>query len=138
MLACDYTPDAQIRIIMNDGVVPLGSVRGCSVDEPHGLCPVPTFVEAVRETVAKTDWAWACLGDWEVPLPPPVQPPPPTFAERTWAWAEEHPWRTGCLAAGVVGGGLLVGYGGIYLRTVRARRAKASSAERRQVVGRCL
>jgi hypothetical protein len=78
------------------------------------------------------------LGDWEVPLPPPLQPPPPTFSERAWAWAEEHPWRTGCLAAGVVGGGLLVGYGGIYLRTVRARRAKASSAERRQVVGRCL
>ena len=67
VLSCDYTPDPQIRLILNDGVVPLGSVRGCPADEPHGLCPVPAFVAAVRETVATTDWAWACLGDWEVP-----------------------------------------------------------------------
>ena len=25
------------------------------------------FVEAQRETIGKTDWAWACLGDWEIP-----------------------------------------------------------------------
>ncbi|KAI0717807.1 phosphoglycerate mutase-like protein [Cerioporus squamosus] len=67
LLSCDYTSDPQIRIILNDGVVPLGSVRRCPVDEPHGLCPVPRFVEAVREIVRETDWAWACLGDWEVP-----------------------------------------------------------------------
>ncbi|RDX45602.1 phytase [Lentinus brumalis] len=67
LLSCDYTQEPQIRIILNDGVVPLDSVRGCPADEPHGLCPVPTFVEAIRAIVSKTDWAWACLGDWEVP-----------------------------------------------------------------------
>lgn len=66
VLSCTSKPDPQIRVIINDGVAPLTSVRGCPHDA-YGMCPVPAFVEAQRETVSKTDWAWACLGDWEIP-----------------------------------------------------------------------
>ena len=67
VLSCDWTPEPQLRIIINDGVAPLASVRGCPDDYQYGMCPVSTFVAAQTETVGKTDWQWACLGDWEVP-----------------------------------------------------------------------
>ncbi|GJE94137.1 histidine-type phosphatase [Phanerochaete sordida] len=66
LLACDSVPGPQIRIIVNDGVVPLTSVRGCPA-EKDGLCPLDTFVEAMKEMIATTDWAWGCHGDWSVP-----------------------------------------------------------------------
>ena len=66
VLSCTSVPDPQIRIIVNDGVVPLTSIRGCP---PHkdGLCPLDTFVDAMREMIATTDWAWGCHGEWSVP-----------------------------------------------------------------------
>ncbi|PIL29397.1 hypothetical protein GSI_09449 [Ganoderma sinense ZZ0214-1] len=67
LLSCESRPEPQIRIVINDGVTPLGSVYGCPSDDPHGLCPVSAFVAAQRETIQKTDWAWACHGDWDVP-----------------------------------------------------------------------
>ncbi|TBU40685.1 phytase [Dichomitus squalens] len=67
LLACDSAPEPQIRIVINDGVTPLSSVRGCPADEPHGLCPLSAFVSAQRETISKTDWTWACHGEWNVP-----------------------------------------------------------------------
>ncbi|KAF9267632.1 hypothetical protein L218DRAFT_954823 [Marasmius fiardii PR-910] len=75
------------------------------------------------------------LGDFEVP-PPPPPPPPSSLYERSWAWVEKHPWKAGGIALGVVGSGLLVGYGGVYMKAVRARNAikSSSSTERRQVV----
>ncbi len=75
------------------------------------------------------------LGDFEVPPPPPPPPPPATWVENTADWIERNPWTTGGIAVGVVGTGLLVGYGGVYMRTVRARRLKALATEKRQVVG---
>ena len=50
MLACDGAADPQIRIIVNDGVVPLTSIKGCPASK-DGLCPVPTFVAAMREMI---------------------------------------------------------------------------------------
>ncbi|KAL0573406.1 hypothetical protein V5O48_008554 [Marasmius crinis-equi] len=75
------------------------------------------------------------LGDFEVP-PPPPPPPPSSWYERSLDWAEKHPWTTRGIVAGVVGGGLLAGYGGVYMRAVRARKAlrTSTSSERRQVV----
>ncbi|KAI0757472.1 phosphoglycerate mutase-like protein [Daedaleopsis nitida] len=66
LLSCESLPDPQIRIIINDGVVPLTGIRGCPEDK-DGKCPLPTFVEAQREIIGKTDWTWACYGDWHVP-----------------------------------------------------------------------
>ena len=67
VLACESAPEPQIRIVVNDGVTPLDSVRGCPAEDPHGLCPVSTFVSSQRETIGKTDWTWACHGQWDVP-----------------------------------------------------------------------
>ncbi|RPD81516.1 phosphoglycerate mutase-like protein [Lentinus tigrinus ALCF2SS1-7] len=66
LLSCSSAPEPQIRIIINDGVVPLTGIRGCPEDK-DGKCPLSTFVDAQREIIAKTDWHWACHGDWSVP-----------------------------------------------------------------------
>ncbi|KAH9847991.1 phosphoglycerate mutase-like protein [Lenzites betulinus] len=66
LLACASTPAPQIRIIINDGVVPLTGLRGCPATG-DGTCALPTFVAALHALVARTDWAWACHGNWTVP-----------------------------------------------------------------------
>jgi hypothetical protein len=65
LLTCSDKPETQIRVIINDGVVPLTGLRGCP-EEKDGMCPLPTFVEAQKETIRNTDWEWGCLGDWEI------------------------------------------------------------------------
>lgn len=67
LLSCASTPEPQIRIIINDGVVPLHGIRTCPYDDKHGMCPLPAFIEAQQETIRGTDWAWGCHGDWELP-----------------------------------------------------------------------
>jgi hypothetical protein len=67
VLSCASTPEPQIRIIINDGVVPLHGIRTCPYDDKHGMCPLPAFIEAQQETIRETDWVWGCHGDWEVP-----------------------------------------------------------------------
>lgn len=76
------------------------------------------------------------LGDFEIP-PPPPPPPPQGWLDSCYDWADRHPWMTGSVAVGAVGTGLLVGYGGIYVRARRARhmKNKVESSERRQVIG---
>ncbi|KAI0825291.1 phosphoglycerate mutase-like protein [Trametes gibbosa] len=69
LLSCESHTDPQIRIIINDGVTPLTGIRGCPEDK-DGKCPVPVFVDAQREIIGKTDWNWACHGDWDVPPGP--------------------------------------------------------------------
>ncbi|KAF5349620.1 hypothetical protein D9756_008974 [Leucocoprinus leucothites] len=66
LLECTSHPEPQIRIIINDGVVPLTGIKGCPEQE-DGMCPVATFVEGMREMIKSTDWIWDCHGDWEVP-----------------------------------------------------------------------
>jgi len=31
------------------------------------MCPVDTFVNAMKEVIQDTDWTWECHGDWTVP-----------------------------------------------------------------------
>ncbi|KAH9951980.1 phosphoglycerate mutase-like protein [Amylocystis lapponica] len=69
LLSCDSVPDPQIRVIINDGVVPLTGIRGCPVQK-DGMCPVATFIEAQKQIIAETDWEYVCHGDWEVPAGP--------------------------------------------------------------------
>ncbi|OBZ66403.1 3-phytase A [Grifola frondosa] len=66
LLSCASLPEPQIRIIINDGVVPLTGIRGCPKQE-DGMCTLDTFIRAQREIIRETDWEWACHGDWEVP-----------------------------------------------------------------------
>ena len=66
VLDCADFDGRQIRIIVNDGVVPLTSIKGCP-KQKDGLCPVATFTEAMKEMIKDTDWTWGCHGDWDVP-----------------------------------------------------------------------
>lgn len=65
MLSCASLPDPQIRVIVNDGVVPLTSIKGCP-EQRDGMCSVPAFVEAQREMIKTTDWVWGCHGNWSI------------------------------------------------------------------------
>ncbi|KAF8894811.1 histidine phosphatase superfamily [Infundibulicybe gibba] len=69
LLSCAAVPGPQIRIIINDGVVPLTGIRGCP-EQRDGMCPVDTFVAAQREIIRQTDWTHDCEGDWTVPPGP--------------------------------------------------------------------
>ncbi|EIW52767.1 phosphoglycerate mutase-like protein [Trametes versicolor FP-101664 SS1] len=62
LLSCNSTPDTQIRVSVNDGVVPLTGFRGC-LESADGACPLLVFVAAMREIIGETDWAWARLGN---------------------------------------------------------------------------
>ncbi|KAJ7368842.1 phosphoglycerate mutase-like protein [Mycena albidolilacea] len=66
LLSCTSLPGPQIRVIVNDGVVPLTGLAGCGAQK-DGMCSAEAFVEAQRENIGKTDWEWACHGDWDVP-----------------------------------------------------------------------
>ncbi|KAG6874029.1 hypothetical protein C0992_008153 [Termitomyces sp. T32_za158] len=66
LLECTSAPGPQIRVIINDGVVPLTGIKGCP-EEPDGLCPLTTFIDAQKELLAETDWDWDCNGNWTVP-----------------------------------------------------------------------
>ncbi|KAH0831037.1 phosphoglycerate mutase-like protein [Lanmaoa asiatica] len=62
----DDAEASHIRIVVNDGPVPLTGVRGCA-PSPSGLCPLTTFIEAQKATIQEVDWEWGCFGGWEVP-----------------------------------------------------------------------
>lgn len=80
------------------------------------------------------------LGPFEVPPPPPPPPAPRSLFEKSADWVGEHPWQTAGIGFGLVGAGLLAGYGRAYFSgSVRTRRLRtagvAHDGERRQVVG---
>ena len=56
-MSCDHT--RYIRLILNDAVVPLTGLKGCREDE-DGLCVLDTFVEALGEIVAETNFGEVC------------------------------------------------------------------------------
>ncbi|KAG9075826.1 hypothetical protein FS749_012465 [Ceratobasidium sp. UAMH 11750] len=69
LLSCSTRSKPQLRVIINDGVVPLDGLQGCPADE-NGMCAVDTFVAAQRAMVAQVDYEWTCRGDWSVPSGP--------------------------------------------------------------------
>ncbi|KAJ6525759.1 hypothetical protein B0H19DRAFT_1385952 [Mycena capillaripes] len=73
------------------------------------------------------------LGDFEIPPPPPPPPPPATWVEQSTEWVHKNGKTAGIIAGGVLGTGL-ISYGAVYMRTLRARRLKEKTNERRQVV----
>ncbi|KAI0340063.1 hypothetical protein BDW22DRAFT_1421839 [Trametopsis cervina] len=79
------------------------------------------------------------LGAFEVPPPPPPLPVPKSAFEKSLDWAGAHPWKAASLGVGIVGVGVLTGYGLMYrmpLGRPRRHRVAATShdGERRQVV----
>ncbi|KAL1658494.1 histidine phosphatase superfamily [Schizophyllum commune] len=66
LLDCADSDDRQIRIIVNDGAVPLVGIEGCP-EQKDGMCSVDTFVATQKKIIAETDWNYDCYGDWTVP-----------------------------------------------------------------------
>jgi hypothetical protein len=61
----ESTPE-QIRVIINDGVVPLSGLGECGSTH-DGRCALPAFVGGLKTLIAETDWDWGCNGTWTVP-----------------------------------------------------------------------
>jgi len=60
VLSCpSQAEESQIRLILNDAVVPLTGLRGCEEND-QGLCPLDTFVGALNEIIAETDFGTTC------------------------------------------------------------------------------
>ncbi|CAE6501873.1 unnamed protein product [Rhizoctonia solani] len=86
LLSCASRPKPQIRLIINDGVTPLTTIRGCPEDK-DGMCPLDMFVDAQKETIRTSSFDWACYGNWEIEegwsttrgMPPAKKPASPTF-----------------------------------------------------------
>lgn len=53
-----------IRWVLNDGVLPLTGVRGCPQDQ-DGLCPLETWLGAMRERTKSIDFHYDCFADYE-------------------------------------------------------------------------
>ncbi|KAF7367981.1 AB hydrolase-1 domain-containing protein [Mycena sanguinolenta] len=66
LLECTSVPGPQIRIIVNDGVVPLTGIAGCAAQK-DGMCAVDAFVAAQKKIIGTTDWAFDCYGNWTIP-----------------------------------------------------------------------
>lgn len=58
--------DTNVRIVLNDAVVALTGISGCS-EQKDGLCPIGAFVNAQKKLVEKSDWEWTCHGNWTLP-----------------------------------------------------------------------
>lgn len=70
VLSCadpSLTSTEQIRVIVNDGVVPLSPLKGCPKDSKHGMCSVHGFVESMKESISELDWKRYCYSDWKIP-----------------------------------------------------------------------
>ncbi|KAG5636414.1 hypothetical protein H0H81_008155 [Sphagnurus paluster] len=76
------------------------------------------------------------LGDFQIPPPPPPPPPPVHISlfNKSTNWVKKHPWIISTVVVGVVGGGLLAGYGSLHARKRNNYKVKSQSHERRQVV----
>lgn len=55
----DVSEGRKVRIVLNDGVVPLTGIRGCKEDE-DGLCDLGAFVESLSELMAVGDPNGVC------------------------------------------------------------------------------
>jgi len=70
VLSCanpSLTSTEQIRVIVNDGVIPLSPLKGCPEDSKYGMCSVDGFVESLKETISELDWNWYCHKKWSLP-----------------------------------------------------------------------
>ncbi|KDQ12411.1 hypothetical protein BOTBODRAFT_634204 [Botryobasidium botryosum FD-172 SS1] len=63
---CASTPEPQIRIVINDGVVPLTGLPG--VHKMSMACVHCQYLLLrKKKAINETDWDWACRGNWTVP-----------------------------------------------------------------------
>lgn len=57
--ALSCSDEKKLRLILNDAPIPLTGVNGCPEDD-DGLCPVDTFVAAMKTLISEIDFAKEC------------------------------------------------------------------------------
>lgn len=62
VLSC--SGEKKLRLILNDAPIPLTGINGCPEDD-DGLCPVDTFVAAMKTLIGEIDFAKECALDKE-------------------------------------------------------------------------
>ncbi|KAF8521507.1 phosphoglycerate mutase-like protein [Gautieria morchelliformis] len=78
VLSCSSSNTSYIRFILNDGVVPLTGIKGCTAS-PDGLCELDTFISAMKERISEVDFAFDCLANYTIADPTQItdgRPPP--------------------------------------------------------------
>ena len=84
VLQCEALPDPQIRIVINDGVTSLTSVKGCP-EQKDGMCPLSTFTKAQKERIRTVDWGYTCHGNWTDSWNVPVRDHSlPAYSDAYW------------------------------------------------------
>ncbi|KIM66301.1 hypothetical protein SCLCIDRAFT_7973 [Scleroderma citrinum Foug A] len=69
VMSCPASSDpTHIRFILNDGVVPLTGIRGCTEDS-EGRCPLADFISGMHERIGEIDFYFSCYGNYTVPDP---------------------------------------------------------------------
>ncbi|KAG2120757.1 histidine phosphatase superfamily [Suillus discolor] len=69
VLSCPASEEpTHIRFVLNDGVVPLTGIRGCT-DDSNGLCALPSFISGMHERIGQIDYAHDCFAKYTIPKP---------------------------------------------------------------------
>ncbi|KAG1837949.1 histidine phosphatase superfamily [Suillus tomentosus] len=69
VLSCPATEEpTHIRFLLNDAVVPLTGIHGCTEDS-NGLCALPSFISGMHERIGQIDFAHDCFANYTMPNP---------------------------------------------------------------------
>ncbi|KAG0702011.1 histidine phosphatase superfamily [Suillus ampliporus] len=59
---------SHVRLILNDGVVPLTGIHGCT-ENADGLCALPSFISGMQERIGEINFAHDCFVNYTMPNP---------------------------------------------------------------------
>ncbi|KAH7928511.1 phosphoglycerate mutase-like protein [Leucogyrophana mollusca] len=69
VLSCPAAGEpTHIRFILNDAVMPLTGIKGCTEDQ-NGLCPLPSFISGMQERIGQIDFDFDCFANYTMPDP---------------------------------------------------------------------
>ncbi|KAG1757693.1 histidine phosphatase superfamily [Suillus lakei] len=69
VLSCPASEEpTHIRFLLNDGVVPLTGIHGCTEDS-NGLCALPSFISGMHERIGQINFAHDCFANYTMPNP---------------------------------------------------------------------
>ncbi|KAK7466236.1 hypothetical protein VKT23_004964 [Stygiomarasmius scandens] len=69
VLSCPASEEpTHIRWVLNDAVVPLTGIKGCTEDS-NGLCELDTFISSMKERLGTIDFDFDCFANYTIPNP---------------------------------------------------------------------
>lgn len=69
VLSCPASDEpTHIRFLLNDGVVPLTGIHGCTEDS-NGLCALSSFISGMHERIGEINFAHDCFANYTMPNP---------------------------------------------------------------------